>query len=116
MCGCSEMYDPQTVLQAKVRGCAIYLGHKELTSAEVGPSVGIYKPQPLSRANPLEVAIASFTSGQSWEVECFYCILDFAVLLLWWAEHDLSTAPAGAFQGGNPMIAIHPWRVSWLPD
>ena len=67
----------------------------------------------LSGANPLEVAVAIFTSGQSWEVECFYCILGFAALL-WWAEHDLSVAPAGAFQDGIPMFVIQ-FLVSLMP-
>ena len=66
----------------------------------------------LSGAHPLEVAIAIFTSGQSWEVECFY-FLGFAALL-WWAEHDLSVAPAGAFQDGILMFVIQ-FLVSLMP-
>lgn len=40
-----EMYDSQTILQAKAIGCIIRMaacacpGHKEFTTAEVGPSV-----------------------------------------------------------------------------
>ena len=111
LCRCSDVYNTQTILQAIIIRCINHLaacaglGHEELTSAEVGSSVGIYRPQLLSRANPLEFALAFCTPGQSWEVECFHCILDIAAPL-WWAEHELSIAPAGAFQGGIPMIAI----------
>ena len=83
------------------------LSHNELTFAEARLAIsGIHKISAAYKGQSFRNRYCITRYWQSWEVERFHYILDFAALS-GWVMHETSIASGGNFQGGIPMSAIH---------